>query len=408
MSDSYPKRFSNHIHGFLNAHNPSRSRRVVVAVSGGLDSMLLMNWANTQLKKDRLDSLRVLTVDHGTRPGQEAECVAVKFEAQKLELSCEILLLHLGEATKNLEASLRRARHSALKAALDEGEDLWMGHHIDDSWEWSTLQSLRSSSMQGQLGIPLRHGPVLRPFMCVTRAQIKRCADEIGLLWQEDPTNDHERFERNWLRQWAQPLKDRHPSYLKHYARRCQRMSDEFGVSLRRYRGEVYQYPTATLVRGDISPQRWANEVARLSTRGRGKIAGELEKVRVARENDRRGPHALSGGVKVHLWGDWVLITSAQHQFQDGKLSGEARDWSKSEFSEFLATALQQESAATQAPFWVEFSPEQNSQNVLVRSGADVAWPQLTARTSPPVISAFKLLERWQDPQVSLRIAPLF
>lgn len=370
--------------------------------------MLLMNWANTQLKKGRIDSLRVLTVDHGTRAGQNAECIAVKFEAEKLELSCDIIQLDLDPETKNLEATLRRARHGALKAALEVGEDLWMGHHLDDSWEWSMLQSIRSSSMQGQLGIPLRHGPVLRPFMCVTRAQIKRCAEEVGLEWQEDPTNSNDRFERNWLRQWAQPLKERHPNYLKHYARRCQRMADEFGISLRRYRGEVYQYPTATLIRGDISPQRWANEVARLSSKGRGKLAGELEKLRVARENNRRGPHSLSGGVKLHLWGDWVLVTSAKHQFQDSLSTGELKELTKLEFSELLATALQQENAATLAPFWVEFSTEQNGQNVLVRSGADVAWPQLTARTAPPVISAFKLLERWNDSQISLRIAPLF
>jgi tRNA(Ile)-lysidine synthase len=406
MSTTISPLFFSHVRRFLDTHNPRRSRRVVLAVSGGLDSMMLMELANQGLRNSWLDEARVLTVDHGTRPGQAHECERVKLEADRRELPCEILRLTEAAPTSDIEATLRQRRHAALKAALQPGEDLWLGHHLDDSWEWVQMQSLRSSTPA--LGIPLRHGPILRPFLCVTRRQIRRCARELGVRWVNDPTNQDARLERNWWRLFARPLYDRHPQHLKHYARRSQALADELGLALRRFRGEVWEREEATLVRGDISPLRWARLVARHSGVTRGRVQGELQKLQSARLRGRRGPHSLSGGVKIHMWGEWTLVTSHRATFADHKVGEVApREWARDEFARAFETQLARARDWSQAPFWVAFPVEQNSRNALVAAGRDVSWPIVTSGESA-VISAFKLLERWKDPGLRLLLAPLW
>lgn len=234
LSEAQISLFVNHVSRFLKEHYSQHSRNVVVAVSGGVDSMLLLHLANELLKRDQLDTLRAITVNHGTRAAQERETKAVQFEAQKLELSCDIINLNLGEVDSNIEDVLRTERHEKLKAALEDGEELWMGHHLDDSWEWSQMQGARSSEVRSTLGIPFKAGPIVRPFMCVSKRQIVNCAQTIRISWLEDPTNKDPRFERNWVRRKMAPLIDaRHPQFLKHYARRSQNTAEMLGLTLK-------------------------------------------------------------------------------------------------------------------------------------------------------------------------------
>ena len=234
LSEAQISLFVTHVGRFLQDHYPQHSRHVAVAVSGGVDSMLLMHLANELLRNGQIDSLRAITVNHGTRKGQTRECETVKFEAERLELSCQILKLELGTIESNVEETLRQKRHEALKAALEDGEELWMGHHLDDSWEWSQMQGARSSEVRSTLGIPMKSGAIVRPFMCVSRNQIVRCATAIAIRWMEDPTNGNARFERNWVRQTMKPMVDaRHPQFIKHYARRSQTVAEELGLALK-------------------------------------------------------------------------------------------------------------------------------------------------------------------------------
>lgn len=257
LSEAQINLFVTHVGRFLQEHYPHHSRHVAVAVSGGVDSMLLMHLANELLRKGQLDSLRVITINHGTRKGQRREAEIVKFEAEKLELSCEIIDLNLGAIESNVEETLRQKRHAALKTALAENEELWMGHHLDDSWEWSQLQAARTSVVRSTLGIPLKSGVIVRPFLCVSRRQIIDCANTISIRWMEDPTNNDTRFERNWVRFTVAPLvKDRHPQFLKHYARRSQTMAQELGIALKTKKKAAFMpTPKGASSMGHSTPQ---------------------------------------------------------------------------------------------------------------------------------------------------------
>ncbi len=405
-----------HVGRFLADHVPARSRRVAVAVSGGRDSLLLLACAVDAWRAGELESVRALVVHHGTRVGQTADGEWVRGLAARWRVACQEL--HLGEPAPraNVEQVLRQRRHVALKKALLPGEDLWMGHHLDDSWEWSQLQAARSGDWRSALGIPLRSGPVLRPFLCVTRSQITRAARALGLAWREDPTNADPRFERNWWRREVAPrLKRRHPGYLKHYARRQQHLAERLGLALKPAAAAVYPHADGLLVDGTPSAGDLRGWVAKFGRGDRGRSGGEVEKLLRASRAGKRGPFRLSGGVEVHLWDGWLTLVPAGHRFRDQEASrrralarGQERSWTREEFLDMLRTRAARPGAVQEAPFWIWFSPEQNGRNVLVSAGRDPSWPLTTARGEGAVMSAFKLLRRWRDPSLALRFVPLF
>lgn len=141
----------------------------------------------------------------------------------------------------------------------------------------------------------------------------------------------------------------------------------------------------------------------------RSQLAREVMKIVRAQENKKRGPFKLAGGVEVHLWEDWTLVTDATHRFADKVCSSvDLKVWSREEFGKAFKTYLSSSTDFSQAPFWVAFSPDQNARNVLVPAGKDFSWPTLSTKSDFAVISAFKLLIRWRDANLRLRISLLW
>ena len=141
----------------------------------------------------------------------------------------------------------------------------------------------------------------------------------------------------------------------------------------------------------------------------RSQLSREVTKILRAQKNNKRGPFKLAGGVQVHLWEDWILVTEESHQFADRDCSPSIwKEWSKSEFEDVFKTHLSSRTDLSEAPFWIAFSPDQNARNVLVAAGKDLSWPTLTKKSDFAVISAFKLLKRWRDANLRLRMSLLW
>ncbi|MCE3013808.1 MAG: tRNA lysidine(34) synthetase TilS, partial [Proteobacteria bacterium] len=230
---SLQKLFFRHVECFLLNHHPHFSSSVMVAVSGGVDSMLLLEWAHWMKTQERLNSLRVVTVHHKTRPGQDGDVELVVRRAK--ELGLEVVVVQREEAAARDEFTLREFRYQKLFSFLRAEEELWMAHHLDDSWEWAQLQMSRSSEAKAVLGIPFKSGPILRPFLCVSKAQILKLARHLQIDWREDPTNAQAGYARFLFRhQLAPQIALQHPQYLKHYAYRSQRLAEQLGVAWRK------------------------------------------------------------------------------------------------------------------------------------------------------------------------------
>lgn len=185
--------------------------RIVVACSGGLDSLVLLHLL--RFEATALD-LRVEAAhfDHRMR-AESAE------DAEWLKGLCAAwaLPLHLGVAPERPadEAAARRLRYRFLERVLRENDARWVltAHHEDDQIETVLFRILRGTGVRGLRGIPVSRTPgILRPLLRFTRAELEAYADAHFLRPRVDPTNVSLRFARNRVRHQLLPLlEDIHP-----------------------------------------------------------------------------------------------------------------------------------------------------------------------------------------------------
>lgn len=182
-----------------------RDSGIVVALSGGADSMALL-YALASLRETC--SLRLLAahVHHGLR-GEEADRDAdfVREQCAKLHIPCEILFAHVAEerqAGEGIEQAGRRIRYAFFER-LREQYDLdciATAHHADDNLETVLLHLTRGSGLHGLCGIPQKSGPILRPLLSVSRAEIEGYCAENEIPFVVDSTNTDTAYSRNRIR----------------------------------------------------------------------------------------------------------------------------------------------------------------------------------------------------------------
>jgi tRNA(Ile)-lysidine synthase len=179
--------------------------RVVVACSGGADSLALLALACAQ-------SLAVVAVyvDHGLRAGTDREARVVCDAAAALGADSRVVSVQI-DARANLEARARDARYAALERVADDvgAVAILVGHTCDDQAETVLLALLRGSATAGLAGMPLRRGRVWRPLLQFRRAETREICARLGLTPVADPTNDELHHRRVWLRREIIPRLER-------------------------------------------------------------------------------------------------------------------------------------------------------------------------------------------------------
>jgi tRNA(Ile)-lysidine synthase len=170
---------------------PPAGSPLVCAVSGGPDSTALLALAVAAGCE-----VTAVHVDHGLRPGSDAEASVVAATAARLGAGfrAERVAVLPGP---NLEARARAARRSVLPAGAATG------HTMDDQAETVLLNLLRGAGLDGLAG--MRPGPA-HPLLGLRRAEVREVCSLLGLDWLEDPTNDDLRYRRNRVRHELLPL----------------------------------------------------------------------------------------------------------------------------------------------------------------------------------------------------------
>lgn len=125
---------------------------------------------------------------------------------------------------ESLEAIARDARYTAFKKILKKNDILLTAHHQDDQAETFLYQLLRGAGLKGVSAMPkisiLDNYFLLRPLLNFSRNDLKSYAEYYNLDWIEDPSNQDQRFDRNYLRQSVLPiLKKRWPRCHKTFSR---------------------------------------------------------------------------------------------------------------------------------------------------------------------------------------------
>ena len=190
----------------------------VVAVSGGLDSMVLLHAAARVVPAARLT---VATFDHGTGAPATAAADHVEAAARDLALPC---VRGGGHPLPPSEAAWRAARWRFLRSvAADVAAALHAqgrahppsppvrivtAHTADDQAETILMRAMRDAGARGLAALLVR-SDVVRPFLCLRRSALVGYARGHDVRWVEDPSNATPRFLRNRLRHDVLPALER-------------------------------------------------------------------------------------------------------------------------------------------------------------------------------------------------------
>ena len=157
--------------------------RVLCAVSGGLDSMVLLHLLWTQSQNGRF-SVSVATFDHRLRPESGADTAFVSSWCSAREIPCCVGAGDVAAFSRargqTVEEAARNLRYEFLERAAEEaGADyIATAHTADDNAETVLLHLLRGSGLNGLGGIPPRRGRIIRPLLEITRCEIETYAGE--------------------------------------------------------------------------------------------------------------------------------------------------------------------------------------------------------------------------------------
>ena len=230
--------------------------RIIVAVSGGPDSVCLLDVLQ-KLHDEMGLQLVVAHFNHGLRPEADddetrfvesvAESYGLPFFVKRADIS---LRAHHG----SLEEAARTARYRFLEEVRERSsaQEVAVGHNLDDQAETVIMRLLRGSGPSGLGGIPpTRDGRIIRPLIEVTRKEIEAYLDCRALKYTVDSSNLDTRFLRNKIRLELMPA-------LQSYQ-----------PNIRKILGQ-----TAEILRQD---EEWLNEEARkwVDTTGLDKGSGD-------------------------------------------------------------------------------------------------------------------------------------
>lgn len=177
----------------------------VVAVSGGVDSVVLLHILARRLPADRL---MVAHFDHGVRTDSTEDRRFVEKLSHDYGLEFAYDEGHLGSDVS--EADARQARYAFLRRVkeLRGAEYIVTAHHEDDVMETAIINLLRGTGRKG-LSSLRSHGDLYRPLLPTPKAHIIAYARNQGLQWHEDSTNMNPDYLRNYVRQQIMPKFDK-------------------------------------------------------------------------------------------------------------------------------------------------------------------------------------------------------
>lgn len=182
--------------------------RVLVAVSGGPDSLCLMHILWTERERRGLGEVEAAHLDHGLRGDESAgESAWVAAWCQERGIPCHVGRADVASLARERKRSKQEAARAARYAFLEEtaahrgANKIATGHTQDDQVETVLMNVLRGTGLDGLRGIPARRGPFVRPLLDVSRTEIEAYCTANGLEPRRDPSNlSSDAYTRNRVR----------------------------------------------------------------------------------------------------------------------------------------------------------------------------------------------------------------
>jgi tRNA(Ile)-lysidine synthase len=211
--------------------SPKSGKRIAVALSGGLDSVVLLDTVCKTQTKNQPSQIFAFHIHHGLQKQADDWLIFCEKLAKRYQIHFDFRLLHLiGEEQGNIESRARAGRYEALAdLCIEYGiEDLLLAHHQNDQAETVLLQLLRGAGVAGASGMPhsrvfdTKEGEITlwRPLLNQNRKELEAYAKEHKLKWIEDPSNQDVQYRRNAIRKTIIPALEKiQPEAIANLAR---------------------------------------------------------------------------------------------------------------------------------------------------------------------------------------------
>lgn len=209
------------------------AQTVVVAVSGGVDSMVLLKLMRDlmQLRQYHARQLVVAHFNHHLRSNSQADADLVRAVAEQYGLAYFSAEWET-PATRNVEASAREARYAFFAEVLRsvDADVLMTAHHLNDAAETFMMRLTRGTSLKGIQGIRANYrrlfvsdddhaivAQVMRPLISIPKEAICHFAEKFGVDYIEDESNHSSQYMRNRFRhQYLPMLEAENPQFIHH------------------------------------------------------------------------------------------------------------------------------------------------------------------------------------------------
>lgn len=190
-------------------HQHKQFAHIYIGYSGGVDSHVLLHLCASI--KTLSGKITAVYVHHGLQAEAESWAEHCKKNAELLGVNFTVLRVNATATSgESPEEAARNARYTALKPLVGVDDVLLIGQHREDQLETVLLQLFRGAGLRGLSGIPestfFGLGLMLRPLLNVAKPDIEEYAKNHHLQWVEDPSNQQNDYDRNFLRNTIVPL----------------------------------------------------------------------------------------------------------------------------------------------------------------------------------------------------------
>ena len=184
--------------------------KLVLAVSGGVDSMVLTDLmlkagahfvvahCNFHLRGEESDGDEQFVREYAEK--NDLQCFVNHFDTEQ----------YAAEKGVSIEMAARDLRYAWFEELRQQlGYDkIVLAHHADDQIETFFINLLRGAGLHGLKGMKPKNGVLIRPLLWASREQIRKYAVENQIVWREDHTNAETVYLRNKVRNQLMPLMD--------------------------------------------------------------------------------------------------------------------------------------------------------------------------------------------------------
>lgn len=189
-------------------------KKIAVAVSGGCDSLALTLILDDFCKANKIE-LYAITIDHKMRENSNYEAQEVARILTQKQIFHQILEIKNSEILdKNIEANMRKFRYDLLSEFCQNNQikHLFLGHHINDVAENFLIRIFRGSGLDGLSTMAeisdFKETKLIRPFLNITKSDLKNYLLQKNISWIEDESNKDERFLRNKIRNFLESFEE--------------------------------------------------------------------------------------------------------------------------------------------------------------------------------------------------------